>query len=334
MRGKCCFGWASLVSALLAVGCAPEVEPDAFGNVEAVDVVVGAEASGRLLTLNVAEGDRIAANAMVGAIDAVQLELERTRVTAERAAGESRVNEIARQVEALTAQREAAESRHAGLDGERRIAERAYERVQRLYDQQAATALELDRAERDYRTLVNQTRAQEQEVAGRARQIEATRAQQQTARQQVLAAESQMAQTGDRIRRSEISNPVAGTVLTVYARAGEFVQTGQPLYKIANLETVDVRAYVAEPDLSFVQIGQRVQVSVDAGGGTRRILPGTITWVSSEAEFTPTPIQTRQQRVDLVYAIKVRIANEDGLLKIGMPVDLQLRTPSDAASPS
>lgn len=334
MRGKCCFGWASLVSALLAVGCAPEVEPDAFGNVEAVDVVVGAEASGRLLTLNVAEGDRIAASAMVGAIDAVQLELERTRVTAERAAGESRVNEIARQVEALTAQREAAESRHAGLDGERRIAERAYERVQRLYDQQAATALELDRAERDYRTLVNQTRAQEQEVAGRARQIEATRAQQQTARQQVLAAESQMAQTGDRIRRSEISNPVAGTVLTVYARAGEFVQTGQPLYKIANLETVDVRAYVAEPDLSFVQIGQRVQVSVDAGGGTRRILPGTITWVSSEAEFTPTPIQTRQQRVDLVYAIKVRIANEDGLLKIGMPVDLQLRTPSDAASPS
>ena len=329
MRGQCCC-WAALVAALLAVGCASEVEPDAYGNVEAVDVVVGAEASGRLVTLNVAEGDRIAASATVGAIDAVQLELERTRVTAERAAGQSRVNEIGLQVEALIAQREAAESRHAALESERRIAERGYERLQRLYDQRAATALELDRAEREYRTLVEQARAQEQEVAGRARQIDAARAQQQTARQQVLAAESQIAQTGDRIRRSEISNPVAGTVLTVYARAGEFVQPGQPLYKIANLETVDVRAYVAEPDLSRVQIGQRVQVNVDAAGGTRRTLPGTITWVSSEAEFTPTPIQTRQQRADLVYAIKVRVANEEGLLKIGMPVDLQLRTAPDA----
>jgi len=330
MRGQCCCCWAALAAAFLAVGCAPEVEPDAYGNVEAVDVVVGAEASGRLVTLNVAEGDRIAASTTVGAIDAVQLELERARVTAERAAGQSRVNEIGLQVEALIAQREAAESRHAALDSERRIAERGYERLQRLYDQRAATALELDRAEREYRTLVDQARAQGQEVAGRARQIDAARAQQQTARQQVLAAESQIAQTGDRIRRSEISNPVAGTVLTVYARAGEFVQPGQPLYKIANLETVDVRAYVAEPDLSRVRIGQRVQVSVDAGGGARRTLPGTITWVSSEAEFTPTPIQTRQQRADLVYAIKVRVANEDGLLKIGMPVDLQLRTAPDA----
>ena len=328
MRSTC--RWASLMAALLVVGCAPEVEPDAYGNVEAVDVVVGAEASGRLVTLNVAEGDRIAASATVGAIDAVQLELERTRVTAERAAGQSRVNEIGLQVEALIAQREAAESRHAALESERRIAERGYERLQRLYDQRAATALELDRAEREYRTLVEQARAQEQEVAGRARQIDAARAQQQTARQQVLAAESQIAQTGDRIRRSEISNPVAGTVLTVYARKGEYVQPGQPLYKIANLETVDVRAYVAEPDLSRVQIGQRVQVNVDAVGGTRRTLPGTITWVSSEAEFTPTPIQTRQQRADLVYAIKVRVANEEGLLKIGMPVDLQLRTAPDA----
>ncbi len=331
MPWRCCAG---LAVALLAFGCAPEAEPDAYGNVEAVDVVVGAEASGRLITFAVTEGDRLAANATVGAIDAVQLGLERDRVAAERAAGESRVNEIARQIEALTAQREAATSRQAALDGERVIAERAYERVRRLDDQPAASALELDRAERDYRTLVDQTRAQAQDVEGRARQIEAARAQQQTARQQVLAAESQMAQTGDRIRRSEVSNPVAGTVLTIYARAGEFVQAGQPLYKIANLETVDVRAYVSEPDLSLVQIGQRVQVSVDAGQGVRRTLSGTITWVSSEAEFTPTPIQTRQERADLVYAIKVRVANEDGLLKIGMPVDLQLRAVPAAPSAS
>jgi HlyD family secretion protein len=328
MRAACCV-WL----ALLAVGCAPEAEPDAYGNVEAIDVVVGAEASGRLVTLDVTEGDRLAANAIVGAIDAVQLELERDRIAAERAASQSRVGEISRQIEALTAQHDAAQSRLASLESERRIAERAYERAQRLYDQKAATAPELDRAEREYRTLVEQARAQEQEVAGRARQVEAARAQQQTARQQVLAADSQIAQTGDRIRRSEISNPVAGTVLTIYARTGEFVQPGQPLYKIANLEIVDVRAYIAEPDLSRVRVGQPVQVSVDTREGPRRAVSGTIVWVSSEAEFTPTPIQTRQQRADLVYAIKVRIANEDGLLKIGMPVDLELG-PAPSAPPA
>jgi HlyD family secretion protein len=300
--------------------------------VEVEDVVVGAEASGRLVRLDVHEGDRIVAGTLVGTIDAVQLGLERDRIAAEKAASESRVNEIGRQIEALTAQRDAAESRRTSLEAERRIAERAYERAQRLYDQQAGTVLELDRAEREHRTLVEQARAQEQDVAGRSRQIDAARAQQQTARQQVVAAGSQMAQAGDRIRRTEVSNPVAGTVLAVYARAGEFVQPGQPLYKIANLESVDVRAYVAEPDLALVRIGQTVQVTADAGEGARRQLPGTVTWISSEAEFTPTPIQTRQERVDLVYAFKVRVGNPDGMLKIGMPVDLQLRPGPETGS--
>jgi HlyD family secretion protein len=323
-------GWCAGL-ALLALGCASEVEPDAYGNVEAIDVVVSAETGGRLVTLDATEGDQLAEGAAVGAIDAVQLGLERDRIVAERSANQSRVGEIGRQIEALMSQREAADSRRASLESERRIAERSYERIKRLYDQHAATAPELDRAEREYRALIDQTRAQEQEVTGRAQQVEAARAQQQTARQQVLAAESQIALNDDRIRRSQIVNPVPGTVLTVYARAGEFLQPGQPLYKIANLATVDVRAYVAEPDLARVRVGEAVQITVDAGAGTRRTVPGTIVWVSSEAEFTPTPIQTRQQRVNLVYAIKVRVANEDGMLKIGMPVDVQLQAPAAAS---
>ena len=98
---------------------------------------------------------------------------------------------------------------------------------------------------------------------------------------------------------------------------------GQPLYKIANLTAVDVRAYVQEPQLSHVRLGGAIDVSFDAASGSRRTLPGTISWISSQAEFTPTPIQTREERADLVYAIKIRVANQDGTLKIGMPVDVR-----------
>jgi len=109
---------------------------------------------------------------------------------------------------------------------------------------------------------------------------------------------------------------------TTYARTGEMVQPGQPLYKIADLQAVEVRAYVTEPQLSSVKIGQQAQVTMDAGRG-RDVVTGTVSWVSSEAEFTPTPIQTRDERADLVYALKIRVANQNGALKIGMPVDVR-----------
>ena len=115
-------------------------------------------------------------------------------------------------------------------------------------------------------------------------------------------------------------------MLTTYAKAGEFVQIGQPLYKIANLDTVELRAYVTEPQLAQVKLGQTVQVAIDAGDGARRTLPGVVSWVSSQAEFTPTPIETRDERTNLVYAIKLRVANPGGVLKIGMPADVQFTT--------
>ena len=135
-----------------------------------------------------------------------------------------------------------------------------------------------------------------------------------------------MAQIRDQIRKSRVLNPVAGTVLTTFVKRGEFVQIGQPLYKIANLDTIELRAYVTEPQLAHVKIGQPVQVSIDIGGEARRTLTGTISWVSSQAEFTPTPIETRDERTNLVYAIKVRVPNTGGMLKIGMPADVQLAT--------
>jgi HlyD family secretion protein len=317
----------------LAAGCARAPEPDAYGNVEATEVVVGAEASGQLLSFTVQEGNKLAAQAKVGDIDRIQLELQSTEAAAQRAATSSRVAEIEQQIGALEAERDAARAQRAALAAQHEIATRAYERVQRLYNQQAATAPQLDQAERDLRTLSEQVRAQDRQIAASGQQINAARAQQVTIRRQVAAADAQIQQIGDRIEKSTIVNPVAGTVLATYAKAGEFVQQGQPLYKIADLEAVEVRAYVGETQLSGVRLGQSVEVTVDTGKDERRTVPGSVSWISSEAEFTPTPIQTREERADLVYAVKIRVANEGGLLKIGMPADVNFQSAETSGTP-
>jgi len=331
------FAALAFMTALVTMAaCSRAPQPDAYGNVEATDVIVSAEAGGRVLSLAVTEGQRLDAGAVVGTIDSAQLALERDQLAAQRAATASRVNEVGQQIDVLRAQRsaasaerDAASAQRDALVAQREIARRSYERTQRLFSQQAATAQQLDQAERDERVLADQIKAQDQQIKAQDRQIvaqtqqiEAVQAQRQTARAQVQSAEAQVAQASDRIRKSQVMNPIAGTVLATYARAGEMVQPGQPLYKIADLGTVDVRAYVTERQLSGVKIGQPAQVTFDAGG-RREVVAGTISWVSNEAQFTPTPIQTRDERADLVYELKIRVANPNGTLKIGMPVDVR-----------
>ena len=320
----------------LAAGCSREAAPDAYGNVEAVEIVISPEAAGQLTTLSVQEGQTLAAGAVVGAVDPTPLALQRNQLAAQREGAVSRVGEVDRQVQALVAQREAAQAlreaaiaQRGALQSQLEIARRAHERTRRLFAQQAATAQQLDQAERDDRVLQDQARAQDQQIEAQGRQvvaqaaqIAAAQAQRQTALALVSSADAQVVQMNDRIRRSAVTNPSAGTVLVTYARAGEMVQPGQPLYKIANLDEVDVRAYVIEPQLASVRIGQQARVTSDAGDA-RQTLTGTVSWVSAQAEFTPTPIQTRDERADLVYAIKIRVRNKDGLLKIGMPVDVE-----------
>jgi len=284
-----------VVGAALVAACRATPKPDAYGNIEATEVVVGSEMSGQLQVFTPAEGNRLTAGALVADVDTSELMIQMQQAASQRTASGSRVNEISKQEGVLEAQRA--------------IALRAYERQRRLYEQQATTAQQLDQAERDYRTLVAQ--------------IDATAAQKQTASHDVASNDAHVAQVRDQIRKSQMTNPLAGTVLTTYINAGEFVQVGQPLYKIANLDTVELRAYVTEPQLSQIKLGRAVSVSVDVGNDARRVLPGTVSWVSSQAEFTPTPMETRDQRANLVYAIKVRVANPNGLLKIGMPADVQ-----------
>jgi HlyD family secretion protein len=333
-----------LLALVVASGCAKTAEPDAYGNVEATEVVVGAEAAGRLERYAVIEGAAVKAGAVVGAIDAAQLGFERDQLAAQRAAAQSRVNEVRQQTAALesqraaaAAQRDAAKAQRDALAAQLEIARRAHERTRRLFDQQAATAQQLDQAERDQRVLTNQIaaqdeqiKAQERQIAAQGEQVRGARAQQQTVAAQLAAAEAQVSQARERIRKTEVRNPIDGTVLTTYAKAGEVVQAGQPLYRIANLAAMEVRAYVTEPQLSTIRLGQEARVSIDAGGGPRQTVSGSIAWISSRAEFTPTPIQTREERADMVYAIRIRVANENGVLKIGMPVDVQF-VPAQAA---
>lgn len=341
--------WLAVATAAVSSGCARQTPPDAYGNVEATAVVVGAEVGGRLVAFAPNEGDTLAVDAVVGTIDPTDLGLQRDRLTAQRGATASRVNEVAQQVEviqsqrnAAAAQRDAAKAQAAALDAQLEIARRAYERTQRLFAQQAATAQQLDQAEREVRVLEqqikaqnDQIKAQDSQIQAHARQIDAARAQRDTVTAQVATVTAEVAQVDERIRRSQIRNPVAGTVLTTYAKAGEFVQPGQPLYKIANLDSVEVRAYITGPQLAQVTIGASALVTVDVAGGNRRSVSGTVSWVSSEAEFTPTPIQTREERADLVYAVKIRVPNEGGMLKIGMPVDVQFAAagPLDRPAP-
>lgn len=283
---------------LLLAACGDDSAPDAFGNFEAEEVVVAAEAAGRLLAMDAIEGRMLAAGAVVGLVDTTQLALERRQLAAQREALQLQRREVAQQRNALEVQLE--------------IARRTRDRVERLAASNAATSGQQDDAERAARTLDAQVSA----AAATEARVEAER----------RALEARLAAVDDRMRRAQVLNPVAGTVLAQYARAGESVAPGQPLYRIAALDTLTLRAYVDGSQLASLSLGATVAVYSDAGEGTLTEHRGTVQWVSPRAEFTPTPVQTRQERTALVYAVKVRVPNPDGALKVGMPGDLRFET--------
>jgi HlyD family secretion protein len=269
--------------------------PDAYGNFEATEVTIAAEVGGRLLSLDLTEGDRVTAGVVVAVVDTVPLLLERRELLARRAAASYRARE--------------ANASIAALDVEATIAERERARTERLLQASAATAQQGDRAEQ-------QARVAREQLAG-------ARAARGTATQEIEVIEAQIAQLDDRMGRSRIESPQDGTVLARYVEPGEFVQAGQPLFKVAALDSLTFRAYVSHAQLSSLRLGQAVHVGVDRADSIVTI-PGRITWIASAAEFTPTPIQTRDERSDQVYAVKVVVANAGGVLRIGMPGELVL----------
>lgn len=284
---------AAIAALLLLGACRGADAPDAYGNFEAIEVVVAAQSSGPVERFLVSEGQQVAQGAIAAVMDTTALVLDRQQISAQRAAVSARLTEVGEQLRVLEVQRE--------------ITARTFDRVTRLHGQQAATATQLDQAERDHRTVLAQ--------------LEAAKAQQRSVGLEAEAVEARVAQARDRVSRATVINPVAGTVLATYARAGEVVGPGQPLYRIASLDTLELRAYISGDQLGGVRMGQQVDVRISRGDSLVT-LPGTVSWIASQSEFTPTPVQTRDERTDLVYAIKVRVANVAGVLKIGMPADL------------
>jgi HlyD family secretion protein len=268
---------------------------DAYGNFEATEVTVAAEVGGRLLAFELEEGDRLAKDTVVGLVDTIPLKLERQQAVARRAAAAASTRE--------------ADANIAALEVQRSIADRELARTERLLKQSAATAQQGDQAEHDARVVREQ-------LAG-------ARAARGSAHQDVAALDAEIASIDDKLSRSRITSPLSGTVLARYVERGEFVQAGQPLFKLASLDSLTFRAYVSNDQLTRLKLGQQVQVGVDRADSIAT-MPGRVTWIASAAEFTPTPIQTRDERADQVYAVKIAVANGDGRLRIGMPGELTI----------
>jgi HlyD family secretion protein len=285
---------AGPLALILLAACSGDPEADAYGNFEAEEVVVAAESPGRLLQLDALEGRTLEAGAVVGLVDTTQLALERDQLSAQR--------------RALYGQRAEAEAQRTALGAQLEIAERTWARTQRLADGGAATSSQRDASERETRVL----RAQVVAADAGLRRIAA----------ELLALDVRRAAVNDRVRRAQVTNPVRGTVLALHARAGEHVAPGQPLYTVADLDTLTLRAYISADQLASITLGDRVTVRVDGAAGALVEHAGVVSWISERAEFTPTPVQTRDERADLVYAVKVRVANSDGSLKVGMPADV------------
>lgn len=280
----------------LALPACREAAPDASGNFEATEVTLAAESAGRLLALTPREGDAVAAGAVVGVVDTIAVGLQRAEAEARLAAATARLPQLGAAVAALETQRE--------------VAQRELERTRRLLVAQAATSSQGDRAERDARVLADEARG--------------ARAARAAAEREVAALRAHVAQLDDRLARSRVTSPLTGTVLARYAEPGEYVQPGAPLLKVAALDTLVLRAYVDGATLPRVRIGAPVEVRADDGQGGLAAYAGRVEWVASSVEFTPTPIQTRDERTTQVYAVKVRVANPGGRLKIGMPGELVL----------
>ncbi len=299
---------------LFAAACSSDgARADAYGNFEADDLIVSAEGSGRILQFVAEEGGQLKAGDTVGTIDASQLSLRREQLEASIRAVAARSPAIAEQLAVFEKQSAAVRQQMATLEREKR-------RVEALIRNDAATPKQLD----DLNAQLEAAQRQLDVVAG---QQTATNASLSVQKGGLLAEitplQKQISQLDDQIAKCRITNPVAGTVLVTYAEAGEVTAMGKPLYKIADLSSLVLRAYVSGNQLSSVKIGQEVKVSVDAGDGSMKELTGKIIWISPKAEFTPKVVQTREERVSLVYAVKISVPNADGMLKIGMPGEVR-----------
>lgn len=268
-------------------------EFDATGTFESEEIIVSSEATGKLVQLNLEEGSQLKQNEVVAVVDTIQLYLKKKQLEASIKAVLSKQPDVNIQLAAIKEQIETAET-------EKR-------RIENLVRANAATTKQLDDINSQMDVLNKQYEAAKSNLT-----ITKIGLQNET-----LPLQAQIEQIQDQIKRSVVKNPIDGTVLTRYTKQNEIAAAGKALYKIADLSSMTLRAYINGDQLGEVKIGQKVKVFVDKGNGEQKEMNGEIYWIASKAEFTPKTIQTKDERANLVYAIKVKVKN-DGYLKIGM----------------
>ena len=285
--------------ALLALACSKEAEFDAQGTFEATEVVVSSEATGRILNFDIEEGMTIVANQAVGTIDSLQLHLQRKQLLAQQSALLTSRPDVKKQVASLREQivKQKSELR----------------RVENMLSDGAATQKQKDDIEAQIKILEGQLEATLSTLGKNT----------STINDNSVALEAQIAALDDRISKCRILSSVGGTVLVKYAEAGELASVGKPLMKIADLKNIYLRAYFTSDQLANIKLGDEVKVVADFGGEERYDYTGRVAWISSESEFTPKTIQTKDSRANLVYAVKITVEN-DGRLKIGLAGEVVL----------
>jgi HlyD family secretion protein len=285
-----------LIAAMVLTACNQRNDlADAYGNFEVDAAIISAESTGALLSFQVEEGEKLDKGAMVGLIDTAQVYLQIEQIESHIEATKTKTANIEAQIATQLQQKENLMVQ--------------YKRVKNLVESGAATIQQQDELEGQLKLVEKQVSALKTQIC--------------SVKHEVMVMEEQKKQLLLKRSKCNIVNPVAGVVLEKYANRGEMAVAGKPLYKVADLSSMFLRCYVSGAQLSEVKVGQKVDVSIDGQNDEMQHLSGRVSWISDEAEFTPKIIQTKEERVKLVYAVKVKVLN-DGRLKLGMPGEMHL----------
>lgn len=268
---------------------------DGYGNFEATEVTISAEANGKINYLKLEEGDILEPNTVVGLVDTTQLYFNKQQLIASKASINSKSKNVLSQINVLKEQLKTT------------LIEQ--KRIQNMFAENAATKRQVD------------------EIIGKVNvlneQIKSVKTQDAPIINDIKSIDVQIEKINDQIKKSKIENPIKGTVLAKYTEPNEVTSFGKPLYKIADISEMNLRVYITETQLAQIKVGQNVTVKIDAKDRMKSY-PGTISWIASSAEFTPKIIQTKEERANLVYAVKIKVKN-DGSLKIGMPAEMWIK---------
>lgn len=287
---------ALLVLAMFIISCNKNNEKaDAYGNFETTEITVSSESNGKIEFLNLEEGDVVEKGKTVGLIDTLQLYYTKMQLIASQKTVSSKSGNVLSQKQVLQEQLKTVKIEQT--------------RIKNMFSENAATKRQVDEINGKVKVIEEQ--------------IKGVGTQNAPIKNEANSFSVQIEKINDQIKKCNLVNPIKGTVLTKYAEPNEVTTFGKPLYKIANLEEMNLRVYISETQLSSIKIGQQVKVKIDDFEQTKEYI-GNIIWISSQAEFTPKIIQTKEERANLVYAVKIRVKN-DGSLKIGMPAEIWIK---------